>query len=172
MINSLLTKPPLIPGQRWLAGSLPDGSCQCAHPRRANISENLILHGGVTTVGGGRCGSVRVLVVVCVVEVVSHLGIQFLRSLLSRAGVASLARTLLDTLSGVGSTTLGGVGAVLDSRGRLGLNLGLRDALSKRFRLGDKVGRSDDNLDLRIVSIWVALLCIAESTYLYRTVVN
>lgn len=109
-------------------------------------SENLILHGSIATVGSGRRGSGGV-VSVAALEVVRHLGIQLLDSLFSRTSVARATGTLLvATLSS--SSTLGGVGSVLDSGGRLGLSLGLSDTLGQALGLRDKLGVGNDNLDL------------------------
>ena len=109
-------------------------------------SEDLILHGSIATVGSGRRGSVGV-VSVATLEVVSHLGIQLLDSLLGRAGATRATGALL--VAGLSSSsTLGSVGSMLDSGGRLGLGLRLRDALSQALGLRDQLGIGNDDLDL------------------------
>lgn len=109
-------------------------------------SENLILHRSIATVRSGRRGSVGV-VCVATLEVVGHLGIQLLDSLLGRTGATRATGALL-----VGrfssSGTLGGVGSMLDSGGRLGLSLGLRNALSQALGLRDQLGIGNNDLDL------------------------
>lgn len=108
--------------------------------------ENLILHGSIATASSGRRGSVGVIGV-ATFEVISHLGIQLLDSLLGRAGVTRATGALLVArLSS--SSTLGGVGSVLDGGGRLGLGLGLSDTLSQALGLRDQLGIGNDDLDL------------------------
>lgn len=109
-------------------------------------SENLILHGSIATGSSGRRGSVGVISV-ATLEVVSHLGIQLLDSLLGRARVTRATGALLVARLG-SSSTLGGVGSMLDSGGRLGLGLGLRDTLSQALGLRDQLSIGNDDLDL------------------------
>lgn len=109
-------------------------------------SKNLVLHGSITTVGSGWRGSGGV-VSGATLEVVSHLRIQLLDSLLGRAGATRATGTLLAArLSS--SSTLGGVGGMLDSGGRLGLGLGLCDTLSQALGLRNQLGIGNNDLDL------------------------
>ncbi len=116
-----------------------------------NRLENVLLHRGVATGGsGGRSGTG--VGRVGVIKVVGHLRVELLGGLLDRAVAAAALGHLLGGLAG-GGTALGtGRVLLLDRGGRLGLDLGGRNALGERLGLGDEVGRSDDNLDLSRVS--------------------
>jgi hypothetical protein len=111
-------------------------------------SENVLLHGGITTSGRSRGSSVGVVCIVGTVEVVGHLRIELLRGLLGRASGATLAWHLLGTGLASSNPTLGPVGTMLHRGSRLGLNLGRSNALSKRLGLRDQLGGSDNNLNL------------------------
>lgn len=122
------------------------GKCSAA-PARLSLAnlEDVLLHRGIAT-GGGRSSGIGV---VCgVVKVVGHLRVELLRRLLDGAVAAATLGGLLGCLAG-GGTALGTSSTLLlDSSGRLGLNLGGRDALGERLGLGNQVGRSNDNLNL------------------------
>jgi hypothetical protein len=112
--------------------------------------EDLILHGSVTTVSGRRrCVVVGIAgaVVVSTIEVVGHLRVQLLCSLLRRSAALSLLGKPFTSLAN-NNSALGTVRAMLDSCGRLGLSFGWRNALSKGLRLGNEVCRGNDNLNL------------------------
>lgn len=129
----------------------------CAEPDDAITLHDLVLHGGVAVAGGsdggGSAGSGVLVGGGGTGEVVGHLGVELLGSLLDgAAGAATAAGALLATATG--ASALGIVG--LASRSRLGLGLGLRGALSKS--LGDRndagsLGGVDDDLDLDRTSI-------------------
>lgn len=106
--------------------------------------EDLILHGSVA-IGGGRRGSSSLGV--SGIEVVRHLGVKLLGSLLSGATAASTATNRL-LATGGRSALDSTVGVVLNVRGRLRLNLGLGDALAERLGRRKQVRRGNDDLDL------------------------
>lgn len=115
--------------------------------------KNVLLHRSITTgswgrgsVGGGRLSGTAV-------KVVSHLRVKLLGSLLGWAVVAALARSLLGASLASSGSTLGAIGTMLDSGGRLGLSLGLRNTLSQSLGLGNEIGRSNDHLDLERVRL-------------------
>lgn len=136
---------------------------------------DLVIHGGITSgdgrgssngsggsssgSGGGR-GTVGTGSGVD--KVVGHLRVELLGGLLSGAAAAGTAASLLAGVVasvggssvvvvaalGTGSGALGSVATALVVGGRLGLALGLRDALAQRLGLGDQLGLGDDNLNL------------------------
>lgn len=114
-------------------------------------SKNLVLHRRIAAVscsrGGGR--SCRILVIASI-EIVSHLGVELFGCFLgwTAATSATAAGGLLATTSGSGTTLGSAVGGVLDVRCRLGLNLGLGDALAESLGLRNQVRGSNDNLNL------------------------
>jgi len=97
------------------------------HDRQKSRLEDVVIHRGVTVRGSSRssarCGSGAILSVVVGDEVVGHLGVELLSSLLRWAAVATAARLVPGRLAG--SASLGSVSTVLVRGSRLGLSLGL-----------------------------------------------
>lgn len=93
--------------------------------------KNLVLHRGITAVSSSWGATIGVLSVVRALKVVGHLRIQLFCCLLSGAAAAATSRSLLHALAtSSGSTAFRIRLAVLDCSSRLGLGLGLRDALA------------------------------------------
>lgn len=123
----------------------------CGYPRLSRLHD-LVIHGGIATVGGSWSSSaVGVLVrLVGRDEVVSHLGIEFFRGLLggtSASGLLLAATTTTGTRGGSLASSL----LLLVVGGRLGLGLRLGDTLGKRLRgrgYFSSLRAADDDLDL------------------------
>jgi hypothetical protein len=101
----------------------------CSKSPRTNL-KNLVFHRGIAISGsrGGAIGGLRIAIR-RVLEVVGHFRVQLLRRFLRRPSVASTAslRTRLR-----GGSALGTLGALIRrfiGSSRLGLSLGLADAL-------------------------------------------
>lgn len=111
---------------------------------------NVLLHSGIATSGSSGGGLSRgILIVAARLEVVGHVGIELLGSLLCRAGVATTALLGSASLSGSG---LGVSSSLLCNSSRLGLRLWPGSTLSQALGgRDDHVGlrSADDNLDLR-----------------------
>jgi hypothetical protein len=110
--------------------------------------EDILLHRGVTTGSGGGSSSIGVVVRVAADKVIGHLRVELLGRLLGRATAAAAPGRLLGTLASGGVALASVRRVLLHSGSRLGLDLGLRDALSERLGLRDEVGRGNDNLNL------------------------
>lgn len=113
---------------------------------------DLIVHRGIAIVGRSRSTATDVLALVARLKVVSHLAVQLLGRLLGRTRALGSTGGLSATAPGATSTSvLGGGLLLLVGHSRLGLRLGLRDAVSQglgcRCNLGSLV-TADDDLDL------------------------
>lgn len=117
-----------------------------ARSRQACPLENVLLHRRVTPSGSRRSGRIAVILGVAVPKVVGHFRVKLLCCLLDRPVTAAAPRGLLASLASRGVLSV--LGILLHRCRRLGLSLGLRNALSKRLGLRDEFGRSDDNLNL------------------------
>ena len=127
------------------------------HPVKWHACPSLhdaIVHGSIAI---GRCWSAGAgISTASIVEVVSHVSIQFFLGLLGWPSTAAAAILLLF------STSLGRVGAVLVSSSRLGLGPGLRDAIGQSLDGGNDllgVRVADNDLDL------VGVIISMEVTY-------
>jgi hypothetical protein len=122
--------------------SYPSCSSTC------NPLQDIVLHRGITISRSSSRGSSSALRVCGVSDkVVSHLRVELFGRLLCGTAVLSTAGSLLRSWL-AGGTSLGGIGAMLDSSSRLGLRLGLADALTKSLGLWDEIGGSNNDLDL------------------------
>jgi len=115
--------------------------------RKGRRLEDILLHRGVTAGSRSGSGSIGVVLGVAAVKVIGHLRVELLGRLLGRAIAAAAPTCLLGTLASGGAALASGC-VLLDRGSRLGLDLGLRDALSERLGLRDEVGGGNDNLDL------------------------
>lgn len=110
---------------------------------------DLVLHRRIAIGGRGssRSSTVGIFAIgIASHEVIGHLRVQLLCSLLSRSGAARLALLLVGALASRGS--FGVSTSVLVSSGGLGLSLGLSDALTQGLWGGEQVGVGDNNLNL------------------------